>query len=100
MILIYREAAAVQWQKVNRRVHFRLTKVNRKVQQLEGSRKFEMEPVMKRLVILATIATALAAPVTAQSLSVLLPALSFPEPAPTPSTKNCAPSMVACQPGQ
>jgi hypothetical protein len=55
---------------------------------------------MKRLVILATLATIFAAPVTAHSLSVLLPALTFPKPAPTPSTKDCLPSLVACPPGQ
>lgn len=55
---------------------------------------------MKRLAALATIAAVFAAPVAAQSLSVLLPSLTFPEPAPTPSTKDCVSSTVACLPGQ
>jgi len=55
---------------------------------------------MKRLVILASFAALFAAPVAAQSLSVLLPSLTFPEPTPTPSTKDCAPSAVACPPSQ
>jgi hypothetical protein len=59
-----------------------------------------MESVMKRLVILATIAALLAAPVAAQSLSVLLPSLSFPEPVTTSSTKDCVPSAtIVCPRG-
>jgi hypothetical protein len=54
---------------------------------------------MKRLVILSTIVALFAAPVAAQSLSVLLPSLSFPEPV-TTSTKDCVPSAtVVCPPG-
>jgi hypothetical protein len=54
---------------------------------------------MKPLVILATIAALLAAPVAAQSLSVLLPSLSFPDPVTTSATKNCVPSAAtACPP--
>lgn len=54
---------------------------------------------MKRLALLVTIASLLAAPVAAQSLSVLLPSLSFPEPVVTPSTMDCAPqSAVTCPP--
>jgi hypothetical protein len=56
---------------------------------------------MKRLVILATIAALLAAPVAAQSLSVLLPALTFPETVTTTSTKDCVPGTTAlCAPEQ
>ena len=56
---------------------------------------------MKRLVILATIAALLAAPVAAQSLSVLLPLISFPDPVPTISTMDCVPSAtVVCPTGQ
>ena len=56
---------------------------------------------MKRLVLLATIAALLAAPVAAQSLSVLLPSLSYPEPVTTPSTKDCVPTAsVLCLPQQ
>jgi hypothetical protein len=50
---------------------------------------------MKRLVTLATIAALLAAPVAAQSLSALLPSLSFPAPVTTPSTKDCLPGTTA-----
>ena len=49
---------------------------------------------MKRLVILVVTAAVLAAPVAAQSLSVLLPSLSFPEPVTTPSTMDCVPSAT------
>jgi hypothetical protein len=56
---------------------------------------------MKRLVILATIAALLAVPVAAQSLSILLPVLSFPDPAPTISTMDCVPTAtVTCPTGQ
>jgi hypothetical protein len=56
---------------------------------------------MKRLVILVVTAALLAAPVAAQSLSVLLPSLSFPEPVTTPSTMDCVPgATVLCAPGQ
>lgn len=55
---------------------------------------------MKRLVILATMAALLAAPVAAQSLSVLLPSLGFPDPVPTVSTMDCVPSAtVVCPTG-
>lgn len=41
---------------------------------------------------------ALAVPASAQSLSVLLPQISFPEPVTTPSTKDCAPAAaVTCE---
>ena len=40
---------------------------------------------------------ALAAPAAAQSLSVLLPAISFPDPVTTPSTKDCVPKAPVCQ---
>ncbi|MCX7289236.1 MAG: hypothetical protein NTW20_17285 [Rhodobacterales bacterium] len=60
---------------------------------------------MKRLVILATVAALLAAPLAApaaaQSLSILLPALSFPGPAPTISTMDCVPTAtMVCPPGR
>jgi hypothetical protein len=56
---------------------------------------------MKRLVFLAAIAALLAAPVAAQSLSVLLPSLTFPEPPTVLSTKDCVPSAgVVCPPGK
>ena len=48
---------------------------------------------MTRTVLAAALAAALsiavAAPVAAQSLTVLLPSLSFPEPVAAPSTKSC-----------
>ena len=54
---------------------------------------------MKRLTILATLAALAAAPVAAQSLSVLLPALTFPQTVTTTSTKDCAPSpTMVCPP--
>jgi hypothetical protein len=59
-----------------------------------------MESVMKRLVLLVTISAMLAAPVAAQSLSVLLPSLSFPEPVTTPSTKDCVPTAAMLCPPQ
>lgn len=49
---------------------------------------------MKRAVVLATVAALLAAPVAAQSLSVLLPSINFPGPTTTPSTKDCVPTAV------
>ncbi len=56
---------------------------------------------MKRFIILATIATLLAAPLAAQTLSILLPALTFPDPIPTISTMDCVPSAtVTCPTGQ
>lgn len=45
---------------------------------------------MKRLALALAAALALTTPVAAQSLSVLLPVLSFPDPVTTPSTKGCA----------
>ncbi len=54
---------------------------------------------MKRFAIILAATGALAAPVAAQSLSVLLPVLSFPDPVVTPSTKDCATSNTqVCQP--
>jgi hypothetical protein len=56
---------------------------------------------MKRLVALATFAALIAAPVAAQSLSILLPAITFPDPVVTTSTKDCAPTLTAvCPPRQ
>jgi hypothetical protein len=55
---------------------------------------------MKRLVVLVTIAALLGAPVAAQSLSVLLPSVSFPEPVVTPATRDCLPgAKTGCVPG-
>jgi hypothetical protein len=54
---------------------------------------------MKRFVVLATIAALLAAPVASQSLSVLLPTLTYPDTVTTTSTKSCSPmAAVACRP--
>lgn len=52
---------------------------------------------MRRRTLAASItlaALALAVPASAQSLSVLLPQISFPEPVTAPSTKNCAPAVT------
>jgi hypothetical protein len=56
-----------------------------------------MEHKMKKLVIVTTIAALLAVPAAAESLSVLLPSLTYPETVTTPSTKDCLPTAaVAC----
>ena len=44
---------------------------------------------MTRTALAATLTLALALPAAAQSLSVLLPVISFPDPVTTPSTKGC-----------
>lgn len=49
---------------------------------------------MTRLAFVLAAVAALSAPAAAQSLSVLLPVLSFPEPVITPSTKGCS-TMLA-----
>ncbi|MCU0829606.1 MAG: hypothetical protein MUE52_20040 [Tabrizicola sp.] len=45
---------------------------------------------MNRFALALVSALSLSTPVAAQSLSVLLPLLSFPDPVTTPSTKGCA----------
>lgn len=55
---------------------------------------------MKRLVILVTIAGLLAAPVAAQSLTDLLPALTLPALVATSSTKDCMPTPAMICPPQ
>ncbi|WP_167851038.1 MULTISPECIES: hypothetical protein [Tabrizicola] len=47
---------------------------------------------MPRLIMVLAATTALGVPASAQSLSTLLPQISFPEPATTPSTKGCVPA--------
>jgi hypothetical protein len=64
-----------------------------------------MEHLMNRLVLAATLALAASAtlpvPAMAQYLSMSLPDLTFPDPAPVPSTKGCMPSQTAsCLPQQ
>jgi hypothetical protein len=49
------------------------------------------------LALVLTAVASLATPAAAQSLSILLPAISFPEPVTTPSTKDCAPDAPVCQ---
>jgi hypothetical protein len=44
---------------------------------------------MKSFALALAATLTLAAPVAAQSMSVLLPLLSFPDEIVTPSTKNC-----------
>lgn len=44
---------------------------------------------MTRTALAAALTLALALPASAQSLSVLLPVISFPDPVTSPSTKGC-----------
>ena len=44
---------------------------------------------MKRIALVVAAALALAAPVAAQSLNILLPTLTFPIDTVVPSTKGC-----------
>jgi hypothetical protein len=48
-----------------------------------------MEIQMKRLALVLAASAALSTPVAAQTLTLLLPAISFPEPVVTPATKGC-----------
>jgi hypothetical protein len=60
-----------------------------------------MEPIMQRPALLVVFAALLAAPVAAQTLSVLLPSVTFPEPTTTSSTKDCVPgATVVCPSGK
>lgn len=52
---------------------------------------------MHRFALVLAASAALAAPAAAQSLSVLLPAITFPDPVTTPSTKDCATKTPVCQ---
>ena len=54
---------------------------------------------MKRLALVLAASAALAAPAAAQTLTVLLPVISFPDTVMTPSTKGCAlaPADEVCQ---
>jgi hypothetical protein len=58
-----------------------------------------METGMKRAAFLVIAGFALAAPAAAQSMSILLPVLSFPEDAVTSSSKGCTAKTTAptCQ---
>jgi hypothetical protein len=58
-----------------------------------------MEIIMKRAALALVASLALAAPVAAQSLTILLPSLTFPEDAVTSSSKNCdaSPAPTVCQ---
>jgi hypothetical protein len=52
---------------------------------------------MKRLILAVAAATSLATPLPAQTLSVLLPVISFPDTVVNPSTKGCVtPSDAVC----
>jgi hypothetical protein len=57
-----------------------------------------MEIEMKRIALVVaaslSLAAPVAAPVAAQSLTVLLPTLTFPTDTVTPSTKGCAPAKT------
>jgi hypothetical protein len=55
---------------------------------------------MKNLVIVLTITALLAVPAAAQSLSVLLPSLTYPETVTTTSTKDCLPTAAVTCPQQ
>lgn len=44
---------------------------------------------MKRLALVLAASAALAAPAAAQTLTVLLPVISFPDSVITPATKGC-----------
>jgi hypothetical protein len=50
-----------------------------------------MEIPMKRFALVLAASAALAAPTAAQTLTVLLPVISFPDTVVTPATKGCAP---------
>ena len=53
---------------------------------------------MKRLILALATSASLAAPVSAQTLTVLLPVISFPDTVVTPSTMGCiAPTAPVCQ---
>lgn len=54
---------------------------------------------MKRLVLSLGVVASLAMPAAAQTLTVLLPVISFPETIVTPATKGCATQAAApvCQ---
>jgi hypothetical protein len=58
-----------------------------------------METQMKRFALVLAASAALAAPAAAQTLTVLLPVISFPDTVIAPSTKGCALTSVAtvCQ---
>jgi hypothetical protein len=48
-----------------------------------------MEMMMKHVILALAATFALSAPVAAQTMTVLLPVISFPDPILTPSTKGC-----------
>lgn len=54
---------------------------------------------MKRLFLALSLSAALAAPAVAQTLTVLLPVISFPDTVVTPSTMGCGVSLAdkVCQ---
>lgn len=53
---------------------------------------------MQRLVLALAATAAFSMPAAAQSLSVLLPQITFPEPVTSPSTKGCdTPAPGICQ---
>jgi hypothetical protein len=58
-----------------------------------------METQMKPLVLALAASAALAAPAAAQTLTVLLPVISFPDTVVTPATKGCPATIVTavCQ---
>ncbi|WP_155523088.1 hypothetical protein [Tabrizicola thermarum] len=57
---------------------------------------------MKRITLVLVASLSLAAPVAAQSLSILLPTLTFPSDPVTSSTKGCVAPVTSttCQPAE
>jgi hypothetical protein len=56
-----------------------------------------MEPLMPRLAFVLVLFAA-ASPLAAQSLTTLLPQITFPDPVVTPATKDCGQvSAQVCQ---
>jgi hypothetical protein len=56
-----------------------------------------MEIIMTRLAYAFATSLALAAPVAADSLNLLLPSLTFPTETVTTSTKGCDSAVATCQ---
>lgn len=56
---------------------------------------------MNRLALALAVTLSLAIPASAQSLTILLPSLTFPTETVTPSTKGCeVPAGTTCQPAE
>lgn len=55
---------------------------------------------MNRLIIAVAVAALLATPLAAQSLSILLPSILFPDPTTTTSTKDCVTTAATVCPNR